>query len=852
MPFIGSFLIRSCNEVKEKVGPLHRKIFAFLYYYAESPLEANKATYNVICHYKNLPPSKNLGKPLQDSKKPLTHLKIGIRMSISRCEDLLKKTISPKVLNTMFPRFGSHYLFLVSVATLLFSFPLPAKVETHIKVTKPAKVDLVNKEGMRAKPSLFIDPLSSVVDSGGTNDLIFESIARENLKTLTGLTLDSKSLEDTTKKALKKWHEMLVDSLKQQINLNHKEKRHIIFMLFSQYEKEHPFIMNTVLDHTSWQDLELLCGPKSDVTHYVAAKINRTKMEAGKAIFFKKIIEPTTDTQVLLGNQEIIRELCENETLFEELEVEIERLRKAEGVILSLWNEDIFYDSIKQDELHVPYAPRVSKYINTSPIYVEMNAYTRLASTIAANFLMVATAIALPIAGAELLTNGQFFSKIVPAANTANVNKFVDGLSTSARLSFFGGVFWLTKKLYPTNKNTIAGVEGLINGPFAGYPALFYPDYLRYMVSFRKCLQIKLMYTAQYVDALKKIAAKTQDFPALKKYCPAISNLENELNTMGNESGDLKQFLGLLGKNTFKGKASFFSWYGRINVCYQLLHKVKNSLVHPMMVVGELDAYMSCARLMKELNQKNIPVCFPAYIATGGNEGPVLKIADFWNPSLAGRKAITNSVTLGCKNPQNIIVTGPNAGGKSTTMKGLLVNVVLAQTFGIATARSLTFTPFAKIITYLNITDDIAAGKSHFKAGACRARELIKTVQSASKDEYTLTAVDEVFNGTTFYEGQAAAYALIEQLSTFPNNACVTITHFPKVPCLEQDYPTRFANYKVTVSFDPDGSMNYPYKLERGVSQQNIALEILKIEGFNDTFLTKATQILEQNHENIR
>ncbi len=753
----------------------------------------------------------------------------------------------------MLTRFGIRFPFLVSVATLLFTVSLPIKAKPGTKVATDLKVVVSKKDIKRVKPSSFIQPLlPSIVDLGGASDFIFEAIARENLKTLTGLTLDSKSLEDVTKKALKKWHEMLVDNLKQQINLNHKEKRHIIFMLFSQYEKQHPFTTNTVIDQTSWQDLELLCGPKSDVSHYVAAKIDRTKMEAGKAIFLKKIIEPTCDKNILLGNQEIIHELCNNEELFNELEVEIERLKKTEGVILSLWNEDMFYDSIKQDELHIPYAPKTSKYINTSPVCVEMNSYTRLASAFASNFFMVATTIAVPLASIELLTNTQIFSKIVPTANAGDAKEFVSSLSTGAKISFFGGVFYLMKKVYSNNKNTISGVEGLITGPFTGYPALFFPDYLRYMVSFRKCLQIKLMYTSQYVDALKKISAKTQNCSALKKHCPAILNLENELNTMGDKSIDLKQFLGLLSKGTFKGEASFFSWYGRINVCYQLLHKVKGSLIHPMMVVGELDAYMSCARLIKELNKKDIPVCFPTYITTDSNEGPALKIIDFWNPSLAGRKAITNSLTLGYGNPQNIIVTGPNAGGKSTTMKGLLVNVILAQTFGIATASSLTFTPFSKIITYLNITDDIAAGKSHFKAGACRARELIKTVQSVSKDEYTLTAVDEVFNGTTFYEGQAAAYALIEQLSTFPNNVCVTITHFPKVPCLEKDYPARFSNYKVTVSFGPDGSMDYPYKLERGISKQNIALEILKIEGFNDTFLTKATQILEQNHENIR
>lgn len=688
--------------------------------------------------------------------------------------------------------------------------------------------------------------------------LIYDAIARENLKTLTALDMELKASEIRKTKFHKKWHEVLIDTLNHHLNLETKEKRQIIFMLFSEYEKLNPFTPNTVLDPVSWQDLELLCGPKSDPSHYIAAKIDRTVTEAGRAVFFKKIIEPSSDQAILKSNQEIIKELYSNEILFAAFEAELMRFQKAESAILSLWQEDTFHDAIKQDELNIPGAKRLSRYVNHSPKMVEMNSYTRLGSFTAANGLMIATAVVLPVVGIAKyndydLTKLINFSWLKPEQNSI-LNQALIGEAASYRRtaawSFFGISFGLLHsciKLTEPTMTKVNGVEHVILGPLTGYPALFFPDYMHYVVSLRFCLQTKLIHTAQYIDSLKKLAKIVQSSPILKERCPELARLDNELEELGKKSKKIEQMLALLKTNTFKGKASFFSWYGRINVAYQLLHDVKNILVHPMMVIGELDAYMSCVRLMKEFNEKNIPICFPTYLE---EITPTITIEDFWNPSIVGSKAITNSLTLGINsNPKNIIVTGPNAGGKSTTMKGLFVNIVLAQTFGIATARSLTFTPFTKIITYLNITDDIAAGKSHFKAGACRAREVIKTAESVSGNEFSLTAVDEVFNGTTFYEGEAAAYALIEQLSTYPNNICVTITHFPQVPLLEKEYPERFANYKVTVSFDPDGTMKYPYKIQQGISHQNIALDILKTEGFNDTFLTKAMLILAHNPE---
>ncbi len=180
-------------------------------------------------------------------------------------------------------------------------------------------------------------------------------------------------------------------------------------------------------------------------------------------------------------------------------------------------------------------------------------------------------------------------------------------------------------------------------------------------------------------------------------------------------------------------------------------------------------------------------------------------------------------------------------------MKGIVVSLILAQSFGIAPATKLEFTPFNKIMTYLNITDDIAAGNSHFEAGVLRAQELVEMAKNLKAHEFGFVAVDELFNGTTYREGQAAAYSLIEFLGTQPNILCTTATHFPLVAELEEKTKgTLFKNYKVSVDYDDKGHIKYRFKLEPGVSHQSVALDILREKGFENDFLARAHEVLKE------
>ena len=73
-------------------------------------------------------------------------------------------------------------------------------------------------------------------------------------------------------------------------------------------------------------------------------------------------------------------------------------------------------------------------------------------------------------------------------------------------------------------------------------------------------------------------------------------------------------------------------------------------------------------------------------------------------------------------------------------------------------------------------------------------------------------------------------------------------THFPMLTFLE-DATDSYTNYRIFVEHLPDGSINYPYKLEQGISHQNVALDILRNQGFRSSILDQATEIVNSQHQ---
>lgn len=143
----------------------------------------------------------------------------------------------------------------------------------------------------------------------------------------------------------------------------------------------------------------------------------------------------------------------------------------------------------------------------------------------------------------------------------------------------------------------------------------------------------------------------------------------------------------------------------------------------------------------------------------------------------------------------------------------------------------------------MNIVDDIASGNSLFKAEVLRTQYIFETVKQCNHKQHCFIVMDEIFNGTTPNEGQAAAYSYAKCIGSYSNTMCLIATHFSRLTELEEktDY---YQNYKVSVNYKENGDIGYTFKLKPGISDQHIALDILRTEGFDNEILNNAKLFL--------
>ncbi|KAG2424933.1 hypothetical protein HXX76_014091 [Chlamydomonas incerta] len=220
------------------------------------------------------------------------------------------------------------------------------------------------------------------------------------------------------------------------------------------------------------------------------------------------------------------------------------------------------------------------------------------------------------------------------------------------------------------------------------------------------------------------------------------------------------------------------------------------------------------------------------------SKSPELVLQDCWHICLPG--AVRNSITLGGgAEPRNVIVTGPNAGGKSTFVKAIMVNAVMAHTIGLVAAASMSTSLFTCLWTQMNVPD-YKGKESLFEAEMHRSKEKIDALKALDPSEFAMIAVDEMFSSTEPIEGLAAAYAIAKTMAQHPNTMLLLTTHYKYLCKLEAE--EEFANYKMTALVGPDGDIRFPYKLHRGISDQRLALELLRQKGFESHVIERAIQ----------
>jgi len=565
----------------------------------------------------------------------------------------------------------------------------------------------------------------------------------------------------------------------------------------------------TIIDESSIDKLEIVGGGEN-VSAHLLGKIFSKNLHTtiGMAHTAFTFCHPTKDITILTKRQQAIQSLSENKAFIKDIDASLKKLKFSERKALILWHPQppINLEALKSSYFGgiISFSPL--KIFNTSPLALELTnkiadlaGYTRTAS------LFMESAKEAPGAFIKLALRGTEY--------------FVNPLAypRDLLLSYFFGT---------GEKETRAVTE-----PFM----LAYNLYKMYKSrGFYDPYQDIMITTASYIKELKQIGAIlhkdaiTHKENSLLNHMPSLQPLAN-LATKRNTSDKLNQLLDLLETPTFTGIASFWSYTGRVLVAYKLIQKVQRELSAIITATGELDMYTACAKLYNERNGKNAQYCIVNFV---DNETPLINAHNFWNPFVNPDTVVVNDALFDKAYP-NYMLTGPNTGGKSTVIKGVLLNLLMAQSFGIAPSTSLTMTPFAKFNCFMNISDDIAQGASLFKSEVIRAKKLLDMVQSLDKKEFSFMIIDEVFTGTSPVEGEIAAMRFAKRLTEYPNNVSIIATHYPKMIQLEEETRGLFRNYHLEIFRNPDGTLNRTFKLKRGPSLINVALDILKEEGMD-------------------
>jgi hypothetical protein len=181
---------------------------------------------------------------------------------------------------------------------------------------------------------------------------------------------------------------------------------------------------------------------------------------------------------------------------------------------------------------------------------------------------------------------------------------------------------------------------------------------------------------------------------------------------------------------------------------------------------------------------------------------------------------IKNDVVINKK----IIITGPNAAGKTTIIKSTLMNIILSQQIGYGFYDSANIKPYDYLHSYLNIPDT-SGRDSLFQAESRRCKEILDSLEKEN-DKRHFCIFDELYSGTNPYEAVASAYGYIDYLSSMKNVDLMLTTHYISL-CNNLKTNKKIKNYKMKVDVEEDYNVKYLYKLERGISKIKGGIKVL-------------------------
>jgi DNA mismatch repair ATPase MutS len=234
--------------------------------------------------------------------------------------------------------------------------------------------------------------------------------------------------------------------------------------------------------------------------------------------------------------------------------------------------------------------------------------------------------------------------------------------------------------------------------------------------------------------------------------------------------------------------------------------------------IGEIEALSSLASHAFEHPEDP----FPEFV----QDAPWLEAEGIGHPLLDERKVVRNDISLGVP-LRLLLVSGSNMSGKSTLLRTLGINVVLAQAGAPVRARRLRLSALS-VGASISISDSLQGGISRFYAEILRLRQILNLT---GKRPPALFLIDELLNGTNSHDRQIGAAALTRELVARGAIGLVT-THDLALAEIANQLGTSAANVHFEDSIE-DGRIHFDYIMRPGVVRKSNAIELMRSVGLS-------------------
>lgn len=326
----------------------------------------------------------------------------------------------------------------------------------------------------------------------------------------------------------------------------------------------------------------------------------------------------------------------------------------------------------------------------------------------------------------------------------------------------------------------------------------------------RDYVDITLQHMNQYNKSYKKIKTYKPFIAVMNKHALTLQCMKDELIKVE--------------PNTFG--ITKFKQIGHVMKCFYQLYK-NNESISALKYSFGFNGYLDNLCGLKE-NIKNLHIAEGKISFTKNkNKKSTINIkttfVDAYFPTLINANPVKNSYSL----DKHILITGPNAAGKTTLLKTTIFNIILSQQIGCGFYKSGCIEPYDSIHCYINIPDT-SKRDSLFQAEARRCKDILTYINSEPTTTRHFCVFDELYSGTNPYEAIGSAYAFLKYLNKFDNVSFMLTTHYLDL-CRRLDTEEKIMNIHMKISRAnvEDNDFKYTYKMEKGISTIRGGVKVL-------------------------